>query len=398
MSGGGFILAINLSLATLVAGVFFFIAAYDRSAAAPRWMTLCYGLGFLYVVLEFAVGFLPGNRFALLVTYMVFALALAAFNIGVARNYQMPVPWRVLGLLLGFALATILVHGGEPRFALVPMLLYQLPYALLQMIGTVILLRVPRKGILDWFMLALLAASAAHFLLKPLIGLALGSIGTSADAYVSTTYAMFSQTISAVLSLAIALATITVMLRDLIRKITAQSETDSLSGLLNRRGFEEHVAPILRNEDGSPLALVLCDLDHFKVINDTYGHAVGDLVIAAFARQLKQSATPKQVAGRIGGEEFAVLLPGMNLPAARLFAENVRTSFSSLAVPGAPPGRSFTASFGIAEQLKGEPLPALLARADAALYRAKTAGRDCVRLAPALVHDEEAPRLHGLGA
>jgi diguanylate cyclase (GGDEF)-like protein len=129
-----------------------------------------------------------------------------------------------------------------------------------------------------------------------------------------------------------------------------------------------------------PVSLVICDLDHFKAVNDTWGHAAGDRVIAAFSATLRESAAGHHVVGRIGGEEFAALLPGFNLPAARLFAESVRMAFAGRAIEGFPEGESFTASFGVAEIAPGETAASLLLRADLALYEAKRAGRDCVRL------------------
>ena len=155
------------------------------------------------------------------------------------------------------------------------------------------------------------------------------------------------------------------------------------SGLLNRGGFEARAAEVLRDtgRQGSQVALVISDLDHFKSINDNFGHAAGDKVIVTFASFLRSAMADHHVAGRIGGEEFAILLPGTNLVAARLFAEGARTAFSSLAVEGLPEGKRVTASFGVAEGAAGEGVAELLARADKALYTAKNSGRDCVKIA-----------------
>ena len=111
------------------------------------------------------------------------------------------------------------------------------------------------------------------------------------------------------------------------------------------------------------------------------GDASGDRVIAAFSGFLRNAAADHHAAGRIGGEEFAVILPGTNLLAARLFAEGTRRSaFASLRVDGMPDDRRFTASFGVAELASGKSTADLLIRADSALYEAKNAGRDCVRV------------------
>jgi diguanylate cyclase (GGDEF)-like protein len=189
----------------------------------------------------------------------------------------------------------------------------------------------------------------------------------------------------AILSIVIAMALFGSITLELISDLKQQSETDPLSGLLNRRGFEDQAGRILdeSGRHGLAVSLVLCDLDHFKAVNDSLGHACGDLVIKAFADFLKEATEDCFLAGRIGGEEFAVALPGADLSVAKLFAEGTRSSFSSLSVKGLPNGSRFTASFGVAERNAGEGFGALLTRADKALYAAKNAGRDCVRVAGA---------------
>jgi diguanylate cyclase (GGDEF)-like protein len=155
-----------------------------------------------------------------------------------------------------------------------------------------------------------------------------------------------------------------------------------LSGLFNRGGFERHAEAAMRDaaRRGLPVALVISDLDHFKAINDTFGHAAGDRVIEAFAGFLRSATNGNQIAGRIGGEEFAITLPGANLSGARLFAECARSAFAALPIDGLPDDRRFTASFGVAELRVGESFSDLMRRADEALYEAKKGGRDCVRV------------------
>ncbi|PDQ19180.1 GGDEF domain-containing protein, partial [Mesorhizobium sanjuanii] len=118
----------------------------------------------------------------------------------------------------------------------------------------------------------------------------------------------------------------------------------------------------------------------FKNINDNFGHASGDRVIEAFAGLLREAAADHHVAGRLGGEEFAIILPGTNLAAARLFAEGTRNAFGTLPVEGLPQDHRCTASFGVAELQPGEGFAGLTQRADEALYQAKRGGRDRVRI------------------
>jgi diguanylate cyclase (GGDEF)-like protein len=156
---------------------------------------------------------------------------------------------------------------------------------------------------------------------------------------------------------------------------------DPLTGLLNRRGFDQRVGhEIERHRRSSePFTILLCDLDHFKAINDRHGHAVGDRVLARTATTLLDGVRTIDAVARVGGEEIAVVLVDCDRESAHSVAERLRTA---VAEPHAgEPG--VTISIGIAEA-GPEELPAqLYARADGALYEAKRAGRNCVRAAAA---------------
>lgn len=157
---------------------------------------------------------------------------------------------------------------------------------------------------------------------------------------------------------------------------------DSLSGVGNRRLFDEKLAEVARDaRRRGPHSLVLADIDHFKAVNDAHGHGAGDEVIQAFGRILRESARGRDVVARYGGEEFAVLLPQTDLAHALLFAERVRETVAAHAE--LPHGVRVTASFGVAELGDGGDAAHLVAAADGALYRAKKAGRNRVEPATA---------------
>lgn len=382
MYGGGFILAINLAVAGLLSASFALVAVYDRKEMAARWIACCYALGALYYFIEFAIATFGSPRVAVVVSFATLLAAMALFNIGMARKYNVPVPWRLLGLVFVVSVGACYSIQDMPRESFTRMLYYQTPYFLMQAVGAWIVGKARIRGRLDTLLMWLLAASSLQFLSKPFLSHFLGGTGPTAQQYIRTDYALFSQSMGTVFAMAIALLFLVILARDILTGVTAMSETDSLSGLLNRGGFERHAEAALRAAErrGTPLALVLCDLDHFKAINDNFGHASGDSVIKRFASFLR-AATDPHLAGRIGGEEFAIILPGTNLTAARLFAEGARSAFSGLPISGLPDSQRVTASFGVAEYSPGETLSELLIRADKALYEAKKDGRDCVRLA-----------------
>lgn len=155
------------------------------------------------------------------------------------------------------------------------------------------------------------------------------------------------------------------------------SERDPLTNLANRRTFVARANQILQQESAS---LLLLDIDYFKTVNDTHGHAAGDQVLMAFSRLIEQRMPKGWIFARIGGEEFACLMPRMNGQQAVALAENLRVDIAEMII-AAPSPLQVTVSIGVSETATcGKGLDNLLASADAALYRAKADGRDCVRL------------------
>jgi diguanylate cyclase (GGDEF)-like protein len=158
--------------------------------------------------------------------------------------------------------------------------------------------------------------------------------------------------------------------------------TDALTGLPNRRFFldmaNREVDRVRRF--GVPASVVMIDADNFKDINDTYGHAAGDDALRQLAVSFRASLREVDVLARLGGEEFAVLLPGTDESGAQRVAEKMRTALSSEPVSTGQHTFRLTASFGTTDLSSGDfDITPALGRADAALYSAKRSGRNCVR-------------------
>jgi len=162
------------------------------------------------------------------------------------------------------------------------------------------------------------------------------------------------------------------------------ASVDDLTGVLNRRalidGLTRQLAQARRT--GRPVTVVLLDVDNFKQINDTFGHGVGDLVLRALGERCRSVSRESDLVGRLGGEEFALVLPDTHMHGARTLGERLATSFRSADVTTADGTVVlFTASMGVAEVAPGESASEVLRRADHAMYAAKAAGRDRIRLA-----------------
>ncbi len=158
------------------------------------------------------------------------------------------------------------------------------------------------------------------------------------------------------------------------------ARTDELTGLHNRRSFLYLGNTIQKQtkRNKSTYAIIMLDIDFFKKINDTYGHGVGDEAIKAVSEKIKSIVRETDVAGRIGGEEFGVILPETDLEMATTLAERLRLGFTEIAVPASNTKVKLTASLGVADSKQNPSLDDIMTRADSALYNAKDQGRNRV--------------------
>lgn len=175
-------------------------------------------------------------------------------------------------------------------------------------------------------------------------------------------------------------------LRAEVARAREASRTDGLTGLVNRKSFDEVLASCLADvssPDASP-CLLMCDIDHFKKINDTYGHVFGDKVIRAVANVLKENVKGRDTAARYGGEEFVILLPETSQQGALILAEQIRLAIERGRIKRGNQDETvarITLSLGVARYQPGEPPTRFIERADQALYAAKQGGRNRVNVA-----------------
>jgi len=172
-------------------------------------------------------------------------------------------------------------------------------------------------------------------------------------------------------------------LKQALQKSELQATTDALTGLSNRRVFETIYDEFSKEQQ--PLAIVMIDIDKFKVFNDTHGHVMGDQILQFVGKLLKKECPDNVTPVRFGGEEFALLCPQLPLNEVTSIAENIRRKLEKVSFSNKRTGKKIepvTASFGIAiKQASDELLESLVERADKALYQAKSSGRNQVKLA-----------------
>lgn len=174
-------------------------------------------------------------------------------------------------------------------------------------------------------------------------------------------------------------------LHDNLETIRAESLTDPLTGLSNRKSFDRAILGAIDHafRKFQPLSVLMLDIDHFKIFNDTYGHLTGDQVLRLVGASLKSTVKGRDIAARYGGEEFTVVLPNTTLAQAGTVAEHIRNAVMLRELKKKSTGEILgrvTISVGVATLRKSDDMDSLIERADACLYSAKRAGRNCVVL------------------
>ena len=191
-----------------------------------------------------------------------------------------------------------------------------------------------------------------------------------------------------VIGLGMALAAVLIWLvllnRGRARRMGSLAMTDELTKSPNRRAVLARLSELLRGPEPGPCAILIMDIDFFKRVNDQYGHAAGDEVLKLVAEAVRSTVLPPAFFGRLGGEEFLIVLPEADIAGARRFAEGLRQSVADINTRAVVPGHSgVTTSVGLTVSRPGaDDLGNMLARADTALYAAKRSGRNCVRIEP----------------
>ncbi len=374
-------IAMNLAVALVFAGGYAAIALSGPRQRGALWFAACYLLGGVAPVCDIliAVGLRPAGLLEA-IGFTAFLTALLLAPIGFAAVNGRRPPWgAALAILFGGVALRAAIwsfRAGTFSYALA----YQMPFAMAALLMTGTIWRVTPGQAWRGVALGLAIAMTVQFLLKPFFYAPLGGGGPLED-YTRTPYSIVSLGSTGILMLASGVVLLVMTAQRAIEESEAASETDVLSGLANRRGFDRQARAALARADatGARLSAVMFDLDHFKAINDRFGHDAGDAVIARFAALLRRTAPSAAVIGRMGGEEFAMLLEGVGLEGACLHAEAIRIRTAD----EGPGDVAVTVSGGVAEWRTGEPLADLMRRADKATYRAKAAGRNAIHGAPA---------------
>lgn len=372
-------LTINLTVSCLFILTFAFVAMQERGHTAPRWFTAAYICTALMPLFGF---WLPDAENVRIIQFGSFATLMAGLcfvAVGLCVTYRQKPEWRLLVGLFCFGLIVNLLVYELPRTAFLHRILYQVPLCLTQVIIIRIIRRSGMPRLMDRLLLALACVIIVHLIAKAFL-IVWPGLDVRPEDQSDNGWTLLSLSAGVAIQVLLGLLLLLITVSRLVGDANDRSEIDELSQVCNRRGFDRRVGRILSaGRWPPPFAMIMSDLDFFKRINDTYGHDGGDRIIAAFGRLMNERLPKSAVAARLGGEEFVVFLPHVDLAAAHEMAQQLREGLLELDFSEAA-GRP-TASFGVAEHVQGETIYETMRRADRALYAAKAAGRNRVHSA-----------------
>jgi len=388
MDSAVYALIVNACIAGLFATAFAIVRMSCPEQRYVSWFVLAYLAGGMAPLSELGVRLTDFTTAFMIGSYGSFLVSFVMLQAGLAGLAGRRVPRGPAVALLAFGVAVRLAIWDGPRNALWYEIAYQAPFLVGAGLLTVIAVDAVRRrrGAL-WLALAITCAmTTAHFLVKPFFAATFGS-GPTARAYAGSSYALFSQATGGVLIVTAGLLTLLLVVKAAMGLSVAEAETDPLTGIANRRGFERRAVPVIATarQRQEPLAAILFDLDHFKRVNDSYGHATGDAVLRAFATMLVERLPASAVVARLGGEEFVAILDRTTLRGAWLAAQSVRASLPAIATHLPP----ITVSAGLAVMEPDDTLSSLIGRADLCSYDAKRAGRNRICPVPDPVVDAQ---------
>ena len=345
-----------------------------------------YVLGFAGAYFFFTLGFVvthlldTGSPYVFHITQFFYTLSVGCAVWGMSRRVDQPPYLGALLVVYGLSAATLAIAIVLSPDLFARLIIVNTGYGVMYVIAVMSLLNSHRREAIDKAIIAMQIILAAQFMIRPMLTLLVeGSV--MANVYRESLYYSVLNLSLAIISLASAMVLVAACIYDHVAAVRERAEMDLLTGLRTRRAFEQDAVAYMERakQEGVPVSLVVADIDHFKTVNDVFGHQIGDNAIAAFGDVVRGTIRDSDIAGRIGGEEFCILAWNCEGAAAVAMAERVRRRFGSSQIDGMPADQRLTASFGIAGRREGEGYGRLFGRSDASLYAAKQGGRDrCV--------------------
>ncbi len=379
---------VNPLIALIIATTFFAIWLKDRQRSEVFAFALAYvalGIGFLWSQLAP----LDAGRVLLNLTNIPYFAGTWLIAWGATKRVGSSVSAPLM-LIIGIIGAALLIPNHVfDAYTNVQLYISNTVYGLMFMLAAQATAARRKDNIANEVVFWMLAVTSVQFFVRPSIAFMIEG-ALPYEGYHQSIYYSILNAVVAVNSLGLAIALVTACVFDRFNEEREVNTRDPLSGLLSRRPFETAVdeAFARSEQENVPLSLVVGDLDHFKQVNDLWGHQAGDRAISEFGQMLAGTVRDCDVVGRIGGEEFCLLVWDADEEIAARLAERLRIKTTYLQIAEDRLDVRLTASFGVAERRPAEDYRSLFNRTDKALYQAKQNDRNCVVCAESSGGDE----------
>lgn len=373
---GRFLALVNPAIAIAFSLCFVLAWRYERTRHYLLLPAAAYGMYAIAITLQIVWPPRPGGGQATVTGLLYLGSGvlllrgmLARIGARVDTCAQVALPLALLGAIAWFDLV-------QPRLV-ARIYILNVGIAMILLLGMPALARLRAGRLADRVLFWVYLLFALHFLPRTVLTVVPAASHDPAT-FIRSAYWLWLQATLALMLMALALALLSAAVQDIIVGLRHERDTDPLTLLHTRRGLAALATQQIPPPPGQPLSLLVCDLDFFKFINDNYGHSAGDAVLAQFGQIIAGGIRRRDIAARLGGEEFVVLLPDTAPDAALQLAERLRHTLEHTPMAVLPGVHRVTASFGVATLRPGEDLDSLLMRADHVLYAAKNRGRNCV--------------------
>ncbi|WP_337661456.1 GGDEF domain-containing protein [Erythrobacter sp. Alg231-14] len=377
-----FLLLLSTPMVTLIFTVTFGVI-WQRDRA--RVENLALGMGWLFLAIAMLVSQLSPSslgRSLVAITHVPYTLSGVCIAAGILLRVNAAPPVRLylsIGVVGGLMMAFSQAIGDSIKADL---FITNVSSGVIMLLATQTFAMTAKRDGFERLMLITLIFVSAQFFIRPVMSFMFdGTIDPMQ--YRESYYYMALAWLFGFGSVLFGIVQLTVSMKDHMDALKSRTSIDDLSGLLARGEFEHQVKEAFAkaSSKGLSVALVVCDLDHFKQVNDIWGHQVGDRAIAGFGSMIGNTVREADLAGRVGGEEFCILVWNATEDNAAGLSERLRQRTLDLDISEGALDVRLSASFGVAERAAGESYRSLFARADKAMYNAKQSGRNCVKQA-----------------
>ena len=373
---------LNPAIALVLATTFFIL--WRKRLQRPHLGLLAFAFfacGLAFVAQDFLAP-LEGPVLRIAANGLFFVAIVAACAAALTRAH-IAVPAKLIGLISLCAAAAFLWYLLADPSTTARIYVMNAAYAAFAAITAQRLVAAGPRALVDWLAVLTMVFLFLLAVSRPIATLLQGLDVNADGSFQQSAYWATVQAFTPLLALAIALVFLGALAVEVVGELREQADIDYLTGLLNRRGFDARAVQALDAAEPRLVqpAVMLIDIDDFKKINDSHGHASGDEVIRAVGSVLARSAG-KTLVARTGGEEFALFYADVRRGDLMALADAIRASLAQTAIAALPAHHRVTVSIGIHTRHQSEPLTAMMAQADQALYAAKKAGKDRAAIAP----------------